>query len=182
MKNRAIFLDRDGTINVDTNFVHKIEEWQFIDGVKEALKKLQKLEFKLIVISNQSGIGRGIFSKEENETLFYYMISELKKEGIHIEKFYYCPHHNQNCECRKPKLGMFYQAAKEFNIDFSKSYAIGDKLRDVSICDKELTKGFLLTKEKIEVKNKRITICKDLLEAAKIIEKIEQKSGGENIE
>ena len=181
MKNKAIFLDRDGTINVDTNYVHKIEEWKFIDGVKEALKKLQELGFKLIVISNQSGIGRGIFSKEENDILFKYMVSELEKDGIRIEKFYYCPHHNQNCECRKPKLGMFYEAAKEFDIDFSKSYAIRNKLRDVSICDKEPTRGFLLTKEKVELKNPRITICENLLEAAREVEKIEQESGGENI-
>ncbi len=90
--NKAIFLDRDGTINVDKAYVYKIEDWEFIDGVKEALKILQSLGYKLIVITNQSGIARGYYTKNDAEKLFDYMTKELKKEDINIEKIYYCPH------------------------------------------------------------------------------------------
>lgn len=172
MKNKAIFLDRDGTINVDKNYLYKIDDWEFENGAIEALKILQNLGFKLIVISNQSGIGRKYYTKEDADIIFKYMEEKLKKENIKISKSYYCPHYNEECECRKPKLGLFYQAQKEFDIDFSQSYAIGDKLRDLSICDKERTVGFLLnSKEKIE--NNRIIRCENILQAAKKIEEME---------
>lgn len=171
--NKAIFLDRDGTINVDKNYLYKIEDWEFIDGVIEGLQILQKLGFKLIVITNQSGIARGYYTENDAQKIFNYMIDELKKYGVIIEKVYYCPHLEENCECRKPKLGLFYQAQKEYDIDFAKSYAIGDKIRDLAICEKEETKGFLLN-SKEEVKNNKIKRCNNLLEAAKMIEKMEK--------
>lgn len=171
--NKAIFLDRDGTINVDKNYLYKIEDWEFIDGVIEGLQILQKLGFKLIVITNQSGIARGYYTENDAKKVFDYMIDELKKYGVIIEKVYYCPHLREECNCRKPKLGLFYKAQNEFNIDFSKSYAIGDKTRDLAICEKEEIKGFLLnTKE--DVKNENIKRCRNLLEAARIIEKMEK--------
>lgn len=170
--NKAIFLDRDGTINIDKNYLYKIEDWEFIDGVIEGLEILQKLGYKLIVITNQSGIARGYYTEEDAHKIFEYMINELKKNGIKIEKVYYCPHIGNECECRKPKLGLFYQAQKEYNIDFNTSYAIGDKMRDLAICEKENVKGFLVSSEG-EIKNNKIRRCKNLLEAAKIISKEE---------
>lgn len=172
MKNKAVFLDRDGTINVDKNYLYKIDDWEFENGVIEALKILQNLGFKLIVISNQSGIERKYYTKEDANKIFKYMEEELKKENINISKSYYCPHYNQECECRKPKLGLFYQAQKDFDIDFSHSYAIGDKLRDLSICNKEKTVGFLLKSKEI-IENNRIIRCENILEAAKKIEEME---------
>lgn len=171
--NKAIFLDRDGTINVDKNYLYKIEDWEFIDGVIEGLQILQKLGFKLIVITNQSGIARGYYTENDAKKVFDYMIDELKKYGVIIEKVYYCPHLRGECNCRKPKLGLFYKAQNEFNIDFSKSYAIGDKTRDLAICEKEEIKGFLLN-AKEDVKNENIKRCSNLLEAARIIEKMEK--------
>lgn len=168
--NKAVFLDRDGTINVDKNYLYKIEDWEFIDGVVEGLQILQRLGFKLIVITNQSGIARGYYTEEDAHKIFDYMIKELEKNNIKIEKVYYCPHIGDECNCRKPKLGLFYKAQKDFDIDFSKSYAIGDKLRDLAICEKEKVKGFLLN-ENEKVENPRIKVCKNLLESAKIIEK-----------
>lgn len=168
--NKAIFLDRDGTINVDKNYLYKIDDWEFIDGVVEGLQILQNLGYKLIVISNQSGIARGYYTEKDANKVFEYMTNELKKNGVIIEKSYYCPHIGDKCNCRKPKLGLFYQAQKEFDIDFSKSFAIGDKLRDVLICEKEPVKGFLLDTN-IEVDNKNIQKCKNLYEAAKLIGK-----------
>lgn len=168
--NKAVFLDRDGTINVDKNYLYKIEDWEFIDGVIEGLQILQRLGFKLIVITNQSGIARGYYTEQDAIKIFDYMINELAKKDIKIEKVYYCPHVGNECNCRKPKLGLFYKAQKDFDIDFSHSYAIGDKLRDLEICNKENVKGFLLDQD-IKIQNGNIRKCKNLLEAAQIIEK-----------
>lgn len=165
MKNKAIFLDRDGTINVDKGYVYKIEDFEWIKGTIEALEILQNLGYKLIVISNQSGIARGYYTKEEAETLFKYMETELKEKNIIIAKSYYCPHYKEGCNCRKPKLELFYKAQKEFNIDFKESYAIGDKLRDLAICDKEGVQGYLLNDDE-EIKNPKIQRANNLLEVA----------------
>lgn len=140
--NKAVFLDRDGTINKDYGYVFEIEKFEFIEGVIEGLKILSNLGYKLIVITNQSGIARGYYSEEDASKIFNYMKEKLLKEGIVIEKIYYCPHIGDNCNCRKPKLELFYKAQKEFDIDFNESYAIGDKIRDLAICQKENVKGF----------------------------------------
>lgn len=172
MVSKAIFLDRDGTINIDKGYVYKIEDFEFIEGTIEALTIFQNLGFKLIVISNQSGIERGYYTKEQADILFRYMEEELKNKGIIISKSYYCPHHKEQCNCRKPKLELFYKAQKELNINFEESYAIGDKLRDLAICDKEEVRGYLLNdNEKIE--NLKIQRGSSLLEVA---QKIKDKS------
>lgn len=168
--NKAIFLDRDGTINVDKHYVYKIEDWEFIDGVIEGLQILQNLGFKLIVITNQSGIARGYYTENDAKRIFNYMIEELKKNNVIIEEIYYCPHIGNECDCRKPKLGLFYQAQRDYDLDFSKCYAIGDKMRDLAICEKEEVKGFLLNSEE-NINCIKIQKCKNLLEAAKLIKK-----------
>lgn len=144
MKNKAVFLDRDGTLNVDYGYVHKKEDWKWIDGVIPTLKVLQQKGYLLIIITNQSGIGRGYYNEEDALSLFQYMKEDLKKYGVEIAKIYYCPHFQEDCTCRKPKLGLFYQAIHEFNIDPSGSYAVGDKLRDLEICHKEAIQGFYI--------------------------------------
>ena len=171
--NKAVFLDRDGTINVDKDYLYKKEDWEFIDGVVDGLQILQNLGYKLIVISNQSGIARGYYTREDADKIFEYMVNELKKYGVMIDKYYYCPHIGNDCNCRKPKLGLFYQAQKDFDIDFSKSYAIGDKIRDLAICEKESVKGFLLDMAQ-KVENKNIRKCKNLYKAVNLIKKDEQ--------
>ena len=171
--NKAVFLDRDGTINVDKDYLYKKEDWEFIDGVVDGLQILQNLGYKLIVISNQSGIARGYYTREDADKIFEYMVNELKKYGVIIDKYYHCPHIGNECNCRKPKLGLFYQAQKDFDIDFSKSYAIGDKIRDLSICEKEQVKGFLLDMVP-EIESKNIRKCKNLYEAVNLIKKDEQ--------
>lgn len=165
-KNKVVFLDRDGTINKDFGYVYKIEKLEFLDGVIEGLKLLSDNGYKLIIITNQSGIGRNYYSLDDYETFTNYMLNELSKNGVEITKIYYCPHTDDDeCECRKPKLGLFYQAIIDYNIDVSKSYAIGDKIRDLSICDKTDIKGILITKEK-----RSDYICKNnLLDAANYI-------------
>ena len=170
--NKAVFLDRDGTINIDYGYVHEIEKLKFIDGAIEGLKILNDLGYLLIIITNQSGINRGYFNIDEYHILNNYMLDQLKKKGINITKVYICPHIDKdNCDCRKPKLKLFYDAIKEYNIDPNKSYAIGDKKRDLSICNVENVCGILLTND-----NDNEYICqKDLLNAAKYIRKKEKK-------
>ena len=130
--NKAIFLDRDGTINVDVHCLHEIENLQFIDGVPKALSRLKQSGYKLIVISNQSGIARGYYGIDEVERLHKYMNDRLLSMGARIDAFYYCPHDEKaNCECRKPKPGLIKKAAAEWDIDLEQSYMVGDKETDV---------------------------------------------------
>ena len=142
--NKAIFLDRDGTINVDKHYLYKIEDFEFLPGAIEALKLFQGKKFKLIIITNQSGIARGYYTIDDFYKLHDYINNELKKYSIKIDGVYFCPHLHEKCNCRKPKTGLFYQAAKDFNIDFSESFAIGDKKRDLCICDEQPVKGYLV--------------------------------------
>ena len=167
--NKAIFLDRDGTINVDYGYVGSVDRFKFIDGAIEALKILYDLGYLLIVISNQSGVGRGFFTCDDVEYVNRYILEELEKKGVVISAIYYCPHvDSDNCDCRKPKLKLFYDAVKKYNIDLNSSYAIGDKERDLSICDVEDVNGILLSEASCDK-----YICKkDLLDAAKYIESI----------
>ena len=157
---KAVFLDRDGTINVEKNYLYKIEDFEFIDGVLEALKKLSDAGFLLIIITNQSGIARGYYTEKDYEILNSWLLETLAKNGINIAASYFCPHlpdatvekYRTICTCRKPNTGLFEQAVKDFNIDLSKSFAIGDKIRDLAICGKSECKGFLIgNNEKPEI-------------------------------
>ncbi|QOG11745.1 D-glycero-beta-D-manno-heptose 1,7-bisphosphate 7-phosphatase [Arcobacter sp. FWKO B] len=130
--NKAVFIDRDGVINIEKDYVYKIKDFEFIDGVFEACSYLQKLGYVLIVITNQSGIGRGYYTQNDFETLTYWMLNEFEKNGITITKVYHCPHApKEECRCRKPKTGMIDEAVEELDIDVTKSYLIGDKISDI---------------------------------------------------
>ena len=161
--NKAIFLDRDGTINVDYGYIHKIKDFKYLDGSIEGLKILNDLGYLLIIVTNQSGIGRGYYSLADYNKLNKYILKNLKEHGINITKVYMCPHVDEdNCECRKPKLALFYQAIKEYDIDIDNSYVIGDKERDLALSKKENITGILLTD-----KSNKEYICKEnLFEAA----------------
>jgi len=133
-KNKALFLDRDGTINVEKNYVYKIEDFEFIEGIFELIRNYQTQGFLIFIITNQSGIARGYYSEDDFNKLTNWMLNQFKKEGISIAKVYHCPHHpdfTEPCDCRKPKPGMLLQAIKEFNIDPETSVLIGDKQRDI---------------------------------------------------
>ena len=154
--NKAIFLDRDGVINEDIDNLYKIENIKIISGVSEALRILKENDFKLIVISNQPVIARGLATEEEVEKINEEINLQIKKEvGIGIDKFYFCPHHpNANlekyrilCNCRKPSPGLILQAAKEFDIDLSKSWMIGDRTSDVATGKNAGCKTILIEKE-----------------------------------
>ena len=142
--NKAIFLDRDGTLIADYGYVHDMDHFQILPGVIETLRQLENAGYLLIIITNQSGIGRGYYS-EMDYLRFEKQVEHFFSEyGVHISATYYCPHYRENCNCRKPKTGLFYRAAKDFDIDFSQSYAVGNSLRDLEICCHEPVKGIYL--------------------------------------
>lgn len=184
--NKVVFLDRDGTINVEKNYLYKIEEFEYIDGAVDALRILQDLGYMLIIITNQSGIARGFYTEADFLQLNHWMIEDLREKGVQIEKVYYCPHHPEGviaeysgaCDCRKPGTGLFWQAQKELQIDMAKSYAIGDKIRDLAICKESDVHGILLDdREKKSISNRmnamsgaeQIHSCSNILEAAEWI-------------
>ncbi len=183
--NKAVFLDRDGTINVEKHYLYKIEDFEFLPGAIDGLKMLQDLGYMLIVITNQSGIARGYYTERDFWNLNCWMIATLKKNGIVINGVYYCPHlpdavieeYKVVCNCRKPAIGLYERAVEDFKIDMGSSWAVGDMMRDCSICDRVGCRGILVgnseKKEKLERvrlgRYKDIRYAADLLEAARFI-------------
>lgn len=175
---KAVFLDRDGTIIADKGYVHKIADLSFLPGAIEGLRLLQEMGFLLIIATNQSGIARGLFSEEDYASFTAAMIERLASSGIGIAQVYHCPHLG-GCDCRKPKLGMYLRAQNDWEVSFSDSYVIGDKIRDLSLCQYFQTVGFLLDdafeeKEPIYFGTAapgRVYIAANLLQAAYCIRK-----------
>lgn len=136
---KAFIFDRDGTINIDKNYLYKIEDFEFIQGVPMVLKELRQKGYLLILITNQSGIARGYYSVNDMEKLHQYIQEKLAIHNAQFDKIYYCPHHPEGivpeysirCECRKPGKALFERAISEYDIDVEKSYAVGDKDRDL---------------------------------------------------
>lgn len=136
--NRAFFLDRDGVLNVDTNFVHTPDEWQWCDGAVEALQWMTENRFPIIVLTNQSGITRGHYTVQDVKKLHRWVDQQLKETGIHVDAWLMAPHHPKfdpghqfPPEDRKPGTGMFQKAIEEFEIDPRQSYMAGDKVTDL---------------------------------------------------
>ena len=129
---KTIFLDRDGVINKEVNYLHKIEDFEFIDGVFETCQYLESLDYKIIVITNQSGISRGYYTENDFQIITNWMISKFKKNDINILDIFHCPHlPESNCNCRKPKPGMLLEAKCKHNIDMQNSWLIGDTEVDI---------------------------------------------------
>jgi len=134
IKNKALFLDWDGTINVEKNYVYKVEDFVFVDGIFELIKSYQNKGYLIFIITNQAGIARGFYTKREYIVLTEWMIKKFRENDVEITKVYYCPHHPDftgSCSCRKPNPGLILKALKEFNIDSKKSVLIGDKKSDI---------------------------------------------------
>lgn len=148
----AAFLDRDGTINIDKDYLYRIDDFEYLNGVEEGLRLLQYKGYRLVIITNQSGIARGFYRENDFQTLSEWMVEDLKRKGIEIAGIYYCPHHPNaqilkyqvQCECRKPKTGLFWRAQKELGIDMDRSIAIGNHVRDLCICSESNVKGYLV--------------------------------------
>jgi len=129
---KTIFLDRDGVINKDKHYLYKIQDFEFIDGIFESCRHFQKLNYRIIITSNQSGIARGYYSEKDFLRLNQWMLNQFKTKGITILNTFYCPHlPDAKCSCRKPMPGMFNRADKIHGIDFLNSWMIGDKETDI---------------------------------------------------
>ena len=129
---KTIFLDRDGVINKEVNYLHKIKNFEFIEGVFDACLYFQNLEYKIIIISNQSGISRGYFNENDYKNLTQWMLGQFYKNSISILDIFYCPHGPESkCDCRKPKPGMFIDAKYKYNISMKESWMIGDSESDI---------------------------------------------------
>lgn len=137
--NSAFFFDRDGVLDVDIIDLHEVEKFQWIEGAMDAIKYCNDRGLLVVVITNQSGIARGVFTEDDVKKIHAHMQSDLAKIGAHIDAFYYCPHHPNGtvdeykkvCDCRKPKPGLILRACEDLNINPSTSMMIGDHDRDV---------------------------------------------------
>ena len=135
---RAVFVDRDGTINVEKEYLYRADDFEFIPGAPQALRLLNEAGFLVVVVTNQSGVARGYYSEQDVGILHRHIETELAKAGARVDGWYYCPHHPSGrgsyslpCQCRKPLPGMLLEAAQRHNIDLAESVMIGDKLADV---------------------------------------------------
>ena len=130
---KTIFIDRDGVINKEKNYLYKIEDFEFINGDFKACLHLNKLDYKIIIATNQSGISRGYYSIKDFERLNTWMLREFKKNHVDILDVFYCPHiPSEKCKCRKPKPGMLISAKNKYDISMKNSWMIGDSERDVT--------------------------------------------------
>ena len=180
---KAIFLDRDGTINVEKDYIYKSEDLVFEEGTIEALKTFKNLGYILIVVSNQSGIARGYFTEKDLNIFNNNMNEILKKNGVEITEFYCCPHHPDGigeykkvCECRKPNNKMIEDAIKKYNIDREKSYMIGDKTSDIGAGLKSNLKTILVKtgyglKDMEKIDKNETLICENLKDFSEILKR-----------
>lgn len=164
---KAVFLDRDGVLIKDTNYPSDPEGIVFLKNAGKAVRLLNRKNYLVIVVTNQSGVARGFFPEINVRKINEKINQKLAKEDAHIDAFYYCPHHpDENCQCRKPKTGMLQQAQKDHNIDLKKSFMIGDALKDVECGKNAGCKTILLSPKK----HPEYETAGSLIEAAKKIE------------
>ena len=180
---KAIFLDRDGTINVEKDYIYKSEDLIFEEGTIDALKTFKNLGYILIVVSNQSGIARGYFTEEDLNIFNNNMNEILKKNGVEITEFYCCPHHPDGIgeykkvwECRKPNNKMIEDAIEKYNIDRAKSYMIGDKISDIGAGLKSNLKTVLVKtgyglKDMEKIDKNETLICENLKDFSEILKR-----------
>jgi D-glycero-D-manno-heptose 1,7-bisphosphate phosphatase len=130
--NRAVFLDRDGTIMLDANYVGTVDKVVLIPNAAQALKRLQDAGYRLFIITNQSGVGRGYFTREAVESIHAHLDEQFGQAGVRFDRYYVCPHHPEdNCDCRKPKPKFLLDAAREYGLDLSRCFMIGDRESDI---------------------------------------------------
>jgi D-glycero-D-manno-heptose 1,7-bisphosphate phosphatase len=190
----AAFLDRDGTLNVEAGYLNHVDRLELIDCAAEAVALLKKHGLKTIVVTNQAGVARGYFPEEHLTRLHAKLQRLLREQGTELDAIYYCPHHpdvgeppyRQDCDCRKPKLGMIRRAEAEFAIDPHRSYMVGDKISDVNFGKKAGCKSLLLLtgygKGDLEYHRDKLDgepdyIAEDILDAARWIVRDLKASG-----
>ena len=157
---KVAFLDRDGVINsknINKGYIGKIRDFKWIPGAKKTIKFLKKNDFKVVIVTNQSGIARGYFSIKDVYKLHRYLKEELIKYGTKVDKIYFCPFHKdgivskykKNSSLRKPRIGMFLKANKIWNIDKKKSFIIGDQNTDIEFAQRAKIKGYLFNQKNL---------------------------------
>lgn len=176
---RAVFLDRDGVINKypgDTKYVNNWKEFRFLPRAKKAIAKLHQNKFKMFIISNQAGIGKGLFSQKSLDTITKNMLGAIEKSKGKIDAVYYCTHRQEeNCFCRKPKAGLLDMAKKDYLINITNSFFIGDTIRDIYTAKAAGCKSILVLSGKEKLSNRKNWeaqpdfIFKDLYQAAEFI-------------
>lgn len=180
-KPKAAFIDRDGVINEERNYVHRIEDFVLLPGVAQGLALLRDAEFRLIVVTNQAGIARGYYDPSAMHRLHYHLRNQLALQGVALDAIYFCPHHPSGsvkelafeCDCRKPAPGMLLQATKDFDLDLPASVLIGDKLSDV-MAGKRAGVGRAIVVESghdvdPEARRQADGVAADLLTAARLV-------------
>ncbi len=163
---KVLFLDRDGVINVEKDYLYKIEDFEFIDGIIDLCKYYESNGYVILVVTNQSGIARNYYTQADFSLLTYWMIEKFASYGVSISQVYHCPHYpsiSGECNCRKPKSGMLLEAAKHFDIDFKNSIIIGDKERDIEAgLNVGITESYLFNKDKTIKESKATRIVSKL--------------------
>lgn len=165
---KALFLDRDGVVNVEKNYLYKIDDFELMDGILDVCRHYEAKGYLIIIVTNQSGISRGYYTQEDFNRLSQWMIEHFKALGITISRIYYCPHHESidgQCDCRKPQPGMFLEAQRDFDLDMASSIMIGDNERDIEAAiSAGVTTNILLSHEVAESNaNKIVHSLKELL-------------------
>lgn len=165
---KALFLDRDGVVNVEKDYLYKIDDFELIDGILDVCRFYENQGYIIIIVTNQSGISRGYYTENDFKHLSEWMIDYFKSLGVTITHIYHCPHHENIdgvCECRKPEPGMFLEAQKDFDIDMKNSVMIGDNERDIEAAVRAgITTNILLSHEETESNaNKIVRSLKELL-------------------
>lgn len=146
----AVFFDRDGVLNVDIGYLHKQEDFQWVQGAKEAIRFLKDQGFLVFVVTNQSGVARGYYKEVDVHQLHQWIQKELQEVGAQINAFYYCPHHPEGtisnyklkCNCRKPEPGLIQQALEEWPVDKTSSFLVGDNVSDVAAAEAAGIRGY----------------------------------------
>ena len=168
---KALFLDRDGVVNVEKNYLFKKEDFEFIDGIFELCRYYLKNGYLIFIVTNQSGIDRGYYSEEDFISLSKWMLAEFQTHGITITKVYHCPHHPDYsglCECRKPNPKMLLDAKHDYDIDMKNSLLIGDKERDIEAAlNAGVTETYLLVNDSDIIDSKATKIIHHLDEVWK---------------
>ena len=164
---KVIFLDRDGVINEETGYTHKIKDFRFIDGIFDSLNILKKLGYKFIIVSNQSGISREMYTLSEFNILNEWMLKMFSLNGINITDVFICPHGpDDNCECRKPKAGLFYMAFQKYDINLDSSWMVGDSERDIKAANTAGIIHTILVRSGHEI-NENTTKAKFIIDSVK---------------
>ena len=177
-KSGAVFLDRDGTINEEVGYLDSLDKLKIFPAAFDAVRVINKLGLKVVVVTNQSGVARGFFDEAFVKTVHKHIDKTFRSRGAFVDRFYYCPHHptegigryRMACRCRKPEPGMLLQASAELDIDLSDSYVVGDTGRDMELATRTGARGILVKtgygKEVISSEIRKAYIADDILDAA----------------